>query len=162
MKRWLPFPFLSALLLAMWLLLNRTLALGDVLLGTLLALGTGLAFSALQPLQTRLRRPRAAAALAAMVLVDIVRSNIAVSRIILYPGTRRQTSGFVTIPLELSSPAGLAALACIITATPGTAWARFDSRRSSVTIHVLDLVDKNTWISTVKNRYERRLLQIFQ
>lgn len=162
MKRWLPFPLLSALLLATWLLLNRTLALGDVLLGTLLALGAGLAFSALQSPQVMLRRPRAAAALAALVLVDIVRSNIAVAHIILYPGTRRRTSGFVTIPLELSSPAGLAALACIITATPGTAWARFDSSRSSVTIHVLDLIDKNTWISTVKNRYERLLLEIFQ
>ena len=162
MKRWLPFPLLSALLLAMWLLLNRTLALGDVLLGTLLALGAGLAFSALQPPQVRLRRPYAAAALATVVLADIVRSNIAVARIILNPGTRRQTSEFVTIPLELSSPTGLAALACILTATPGTAWARFDSSRGTVTIHVLDLVDENTWISTVKNRYERRLLQIFQ
>lgn len=162
MKRWLPYPLLSALLLSMWLLLNQTLAFADVLFGTLLALGVALAFSALQSPQAILRRPRAATALAAVVLIDIVRSNIAVARIILNPGTRERTSGFVTIPLELSNPAGLAALACIITATPGTAWARYDSRRSAFTIHVLDLIDEKTWIRTVKDRYERRLLEIFQ
>ena len=161
MKRWLPFPLLSALLLAMWLVLNRTIALGDVLLGALLAVVASLALSSLQA-PAKLRRPRAAVALIALVLVDIVRSNIAVARIILNPGARGRTSDFVTIPLELSSPAGLAALACIITATPGTAWARFDSQRSSVTIHVFDLVDEQTWISTVKTRYERHLLEIFQ
>ncbi len=160
MKRWLPFPLLSALLLAMWLLLNGTVAPADILLGTVLAVVSGLALSLLQA-PTPLRRPRAAAALVALVLVDIVRSNIAVTRIILNPGTRGRTSDFVTIPLELSSPAGLAVLACIITATPGTAWARFDSQRSSLTIHVFDLVDEQTWIRTVKDRYERHLLEIF-
>jgi multicomponent K+:H+ antiporter subunit E len=162
MKRWLPFPLLSALLLAMWVLLNQSLAFVDVLFGAILALSAALAFSRLQPPRAMLRRPRVAFLLAALVLVDIVRSNIAVARIILTPGSRERTSGFVTIPLELSDPAGLAALACIITATPGTAWARYDSTRSAFTIHVLDLIDETTWIRTVKDRYERRLLEIFQ
>ena len=38
MKRWLPAPLLSAALLALWLLLNQSLAAGHVLLGTLAAL----------------------------------------------------------------------------------------------------------------------------
>ena len=160
MKRWLPFPLLSTVLLVVWLLLNESVALAHVLLGALLALGASLALSALQSPQ-ELRRPRAACVLIAAVLVDIVRSNIAVTRIVLSP-RRARTAGFVTIPLELRNPAGLAALACIITATPGTAWARFDSHSSTVTIHVLDLIDENTWHSTVKDRYERRLLEIFQ
>lgn len=160
MKRWLPFPLLSAVLLAMWLLLNESVAAGDVVLGALLAIGAGLALSVLQaPLE--LRSPWVACELIALVLVDVVRSNIAVTRIVLSPG-RARTAGFVTIPLELRSPAGLAALACIITATPGTAWARFDSGSGAVTIHVLDLIDEEVWRSTVKERYERRLLEIFQ
>ena len=160
MKRWVPFPLFSALLLAGWLLLNASITLSDVLLGALLAIGAGLSLSALQSPQ-KLRRPRAAYVLIADVLVDIVRSNIAVTRIVLSPGLAR-TAGFVTIPLELRNPAGLAALACIITATPGTAWARFDSRKRTITIHVLDLIDEDAWRSTVKDRYERRLLEIFQ
>lgn len=160
MRRWLPFPLLSALLLITWLLLNESVAFADVLLGALLALGAGLVFAALQAPQ-KLRRPRVAFALAVSVLVDIVRSNIAVSRIVLSPRLAR-TAGFVTIPLELRSPAGLAVLACIITATPGTAWARFDSSSNAVTIHVLDLIDETEWLDTVKSRYEKPLLEIFQ
>jgi multicomponent K+:H+ antiporter subunit E len=68
----------------------------------------------------------------------------------------------VTIPLELRSPNGLAALACIITATPGTIWVRLDSAEGLLVIHVLDVIDENTWIQTIKNRYERLLMEIFE
>jgi multicomponent K+:H+ antiporter subunit E len=162
MRRWLPFPLLWALLLAMWLLLNRTLAPGDVILGALVAFAATLAFSVLQSPQGSVRRPAVVGRLLGLVLADVVRSNIAVARIVMHPGTRHRVSGFVTIPLELRDPAGLAALACIITATPGTAWARYDSSRGMLTIHVLDLVDETSWIRIIKDRYERRLLEIFE
>jgi len=53
-------------------------------------------------------------------------------------------------------------MACIVTATPGTSWARYDAARNTVTIHVLDLVDEEEWIRTFKRRYERRLQEIFE
>ena len=65
------------------------------------------------------------------------------------------------MPLELRDPRGLAVLACIVTATPGTSWARYDAAGNRVTIHVLDLVDAEAWIREFKGRYERRLLEIF-
>lgn len=162
MKRWLPFPVMWALLLAMWLVLNRTFGAGDAMLGALVALGATLGLHALQVPRVVLRRPRPALELAWLVLADIVRSNVAVARIALHPGTRNQTSGFVHIPLELKHPVGLAALACIITACPGTTWARYDSTRGILVMHILDLVDDETWIRTIKERYERRLLEIFR
>jgi len=162
MNRWLPFPLLWALLLAMWLLLNETLAAGQVILGALVALFATHALTALEVPQARLRRPAAMMQLAALVLADIVRSNIAVARIVMHAGTRRQVSGFLDIPLELRHPGGLAVLACIITSTPGTAWAGYDSARGILTMHILDLVDEKTWIRTIKDRYERRLLEIFE
>ena len=162
MKRWLPFPLLWALLTAMWLLLNQTLAAGHVILGALVALGASLALGALQAPQGAVRRPAAIVRLAWLVLTDIVRSNIAVARIVLHTGTRDRTSGFMDIPLELRSPAGLAVLACIITATPGTAWARYDSTRGILTMHILDLIDEETLVRIIKGRYERRLMDIFE
>jgi multicomponent K+:H+ antiporter subunit E len=162
MKRWLPFPLLWTLLVLMWVTLNQTLAPGDVILGAIVALGATHALRALQAPQTRVRRPAAVVRLAWLVLIDILRSNIAVAHIVVHPGTRNRTSGFIDIPLELRNPVGLAALACIITATPGTAWARYESRRGLLTIHVLDLVDEKAWIHTIKDRYEQRLLEIFE
>ena len=65
-------------------------------------------------------------------------------------------------PLELRDRSALAILACIITATPGSAWLEYDAARGTVLIHVLDLIDEQQWIDTIKHRYERLLLEIFQ
>ena len=162
MRRWLPFSLAWVLLFGLWLLLNQTLAAGHVILGALVAFAASHAFTLLDPSPTLLRRPITMFRLIALVLVDIVRSNIAVARMIMYPDTRNRTSGFVDIPLELRHPAALAALACIITATPGTCWARYDSARGILTMHILDLVDDERWVRTIKDRYERRLMEIFE
>jgi multicomponent K+:H+ antiporter subunit E len=29
-------------------------------------------------------------------------------------------------------------------------------------MHILDLVDEETWLRTIKHRYERRLMEIFR
>ena len=162
MKRWLPFPVLSAALLAVWLLLNQTLAAAHIHVGVIIALGGGLALARLQPSRGRVRAPAAIIELLFLVLADIVRSNIAVARIVLHPGTRKRVAGFLLMRLELRHPGGLAVMACIVTATPGTSWARYDAARNIVTIHVLDLVDEEEWIRIFKQRYERRLQEIFE
>ncbi|MFX9718492.1 Na+/H+ antiporter subunit E, partial [Acinetobacter baumannii] len=81
-------PLLSACLLGMWLLLNQTVSAGHILLGSLLALFGGWLLTALQPATGRVRNPRAIVALAFLVLADIIRSNIAVARIIFGPRHR--------------------------------------------------------------------------
>lgn len=163
MKRLLPFPLLTLLLLAMWLVANQTLAAAHVLLGGVLAIGGGLAYARLEPATgRRVRHAGLVVQLVALVLADVVRSNIAVARIVMKPSMRGRTTGFVDIPLEMRHPAALASLACIITATPGTSWARYDRARNVLTIHLLDLIDANEWVRTFKQRYERRLRAIFE
>lgn len=161
MRRWLPYPILSLALVAAWLLLNQSVAAAHILLGVALGIAGGRILAALQPPHRRPRRAAVAIELFFLVLADIVRSNIAVARIVLNPGQQR-TAGFLSLPLELRHPAGLAAVACIITATPGTSWARYDAARNIVTIHVLDLLDEEQWIHIFKQRYERRLREILE
>ena len=158
----LPFPLLWLALVAMWLVLNATVAPGQVIVGMLVALGAVMALRVLQAPSKRARRPAAAFALAAVVLLDIARSNAAVAAIVLGGRRRGHHAGFVEIPLELRHPSGLAVLACIITSTPGTSWARYDSRSGVLTMHILDLVDDEASIRAIKDRYERRLMEIFE
>ncbi len=160
MTRLLPFPFVTACLLVLWLILNQTLSLGHLLLGGAIAIVAGWVFTALEPPPARIKRAGAMLRLLSLVLADIVRSNIAVGRIILGLAGRERVSGFVNIPLDLRHPYGLAALACIITSTPGTLWVSFDPANGILMIHVLDLVDESEWIRTIKGRYERLLLDI--
>src|SRR3954468_20082280 len=104
MTRLIPFPIASACLLVLWLLLNQTLSPGHILLGGAVAVVAGWSLAALHPPTARPPRLGAIFHLAAVVLADIVRSNIAVARIILGLQPRRWTSGFVEIPLELRDP----------------------------------------------------------
>jgi multicomponent K+:H+ antiporter subunit E len=149
-------------LFALWLVLNESLAPGHLLLGAAIALGGVAAYNRLQPAVKRVRnRPGAALVLLGLVLADIVRSNLAVGRIVFGLGVSRRRAGFLALPLELRHPGGLAVIACIITATPGTSWVHYDSAANVVTIHVLDLVDDDDWIRLFKQRYERQLMEIF-
>jgi multicomponent K+:H+ antiporter subunit E len=156
-------PVLVGTLVLMWLLLNQTVTLGHILLGFVLALALAWASAALRPLQPRFARPQAVAALLVLVLLDIIRSNVSVARIVLgLVGDREVRSGFVRIPLQLADPHGLAVLAGIVTATPGTVWVDHDLETSTLTLHVLDLRDEAEWIDWIKNRYERRLMEIYR
>jgi multicomponent K+:H+ antiporter subunit E len=160
-RRWLPYPLLTALLALIWLVLNQSLSPGMVVLG--LALGVALAkvFGLLRPPKARIRNYPLAARLLLRVVLDIVRSNFAVARLILR-GAGEVRSGFVAIPLTLTDHHGLAVLACIITSTPGTIWVSYDATASVLLIHVLDLVDEGAWVGMIQQRYERPLLEIFQ
>ena len=159
MNRWVPHPLLTLLLIAMWLLLNQSLAPGHFLLGAAIALPASWGVAALRPEPVRTISLRPVARLAGIVLFDIFRSNLAVARIVLLP--RQRVSGFVRLPLELTNIHGLAVLACIITATPGTLWVQLDRTTGILLVHVLDLVDEEAWIDLIKRRYETLLLEIF-
>ncbi len=162
MRRWLPFPLLSLGLLVMWLLLNQSVSPGQILLGAVLAVIGGWLLRAVQAPKQSVRNPVAIVRLLLIVLRDIIRSNIAVARIVLSPRRQEITSGFVNIPLDIRNPYGLSILACIVTATPGTLWVNFNSSTGTLLLHVLDLVDEQTWIDTIKGRYERLLREIFE
>lgn len=160
MKRWIPHPLLVASLVAMWLLLNQSLSPGQVVLGSAAALLASYGLAALRPEPVTIVSVRPMLRLASIVAADIVRSNLAVARIVLSPRSKR-VSGFVRLPLELRNIHGLAVLACIITATPGTMWVQLDRSSGILLVHVLDLVDEDDWVRLIKARYETLLLEIF-
>ena len=160
MRTWLPYPLLTAVLLGIWLLLAQSVSPGQLLLGSVAAILAARAMAALRPERPTLGRLRPAFRLAGFVLQDIVRSNLAVAGLVLFPRPRR--SGFILVPLDLHDRHGLAMLALILTATPGTSWVDLDSRKRTLLIHVLDLVDEDALIAQIKSRYEAPLLEVFQ
>lgn len=160
MRRLVPFPLLTLALLAMWILLTG-FSPGHVLLGALVALIVSRTMMSLRVEPPRVRVGWAMVELAGVVMADIVRSNIAVAKIILLNPPARH-SDFIELPTELRSPYALAMLAVIITATPGSLWVQHDANRHVILIHVLDLVDEAEWIGLIRERYERLLMEIFE
>lgn len=156
-------PVLVLGLTVLWLLLNQTLAPGQIVLGVLLGTGLSWAGSTLRPLQARIRRVDVAVVLLFVVLEDIIRSNIGVARIVLgIAGRREINTSFIDIPIELRDPHGLAVLAMIVTSTPGTVWVGVSPDGRTLRLHVLDLVDETYWVNLIKHRYESRLMRIFE
>ncbi len=163
MSRLLPYPFAALGLLLLWLLLQESVSAGAIVFGAILALAGGGVLAVLRVPVGRRIRWRPVPGLLRDVLMEVVRSNNAVARIILQsrdPTARR--SGFVQVPLDMRDPRGLSALACILTATPGTVWVDYDSRDGTMLLHVLDLVDEEIWVRIIKDKWERRLMEIFE
>jgi multicomponent K+:H+ antiporter subunit E len=159
--RWLPSPLMSAILFSTWLLLNQSVSPGHVLLGIALGIGLPLLGQSLQPLgYPRILRPLKLFRLLSWALVEIVRSAFNVSRIILFGARKGLNSQFIHIPLDLRNPFGLALLSCLINSTPGTVWVELLDNNELV-LHVFDLKDEQWWIDTIKSRYERPLIEIF-
>lgn len=158
-------PYLSlftAILYGIWLLLNDSLAPGQLLLGLGMTLIVSVATAAMLRSRARPHHLMVAIRLFFIVLNDIFHSNIAIARVILGAEERRRNSGFMRIPIDMRDPYGLTVLACIITATPGTIWAGLSPEGDILTIHVLDLQDEEVWVRTIKYRYEHPLMEIFE
>lgn len=162
MRRLLPAPLLSCFLFALWLVLVQSVAPAHLVLAAVLALAVPALTAGTRPLRPRIRRPWLLFRLAAVVLADVLVSCVRVTRVILGGPERRRHSGFMDVPLDLRDPHGLAVLSAIVNSTPGTVWAELSEDRSMLTLHVLDLDDERAWIETIKTRYEKPLMAIFE
>lgn len=162
MKRWFPAPLLSAGLLALWLLLGRSLSPGQVLLGLLLAWLLPLLARPLRPSGPRVRRPLVLARLILRVGADVVRSGLEVTRGVLRARATPPRGRFVVLPLELRNEHALAALAMITAVIPGTVWCELAPDHSRLMLHVFDLADEAEFIAHYKMVYEHPLQEIFE
>lgn len=161
MRFLLPHPLLSVSIFGASVLLSGSLAPPSLVLAVVITLAAPQVMRALGVGPVRIRAPLAILKLAARVTGDVLRSNLAVAQILL--GRRHErVSGFLHVPLELKNRHGLAVLAIIITSTPGTLWVEYDRGQGRLLMHILDLVDEETWVRTIKDRYESLLLEIFE
>ncbi|KAK0351365.1 hypothetical protein LTR94_025239, partial [Friedmanniomyces endolithicus] len=117
----------------------------SLLLAVLIALAAPAVMLAMRVERVHLKSLGPILPLAVDVVQDVVRSNWAVTQIILAGRRRERTSGFIHVPLDLRDRYGLAVLAVIITSTPGTLWVEYEAQTGRLLLHVLDLVDEETW-----------------
>jgi multicomponent K+:H+ antiporter subunit E len=145
----------------LWLLLNDSVAPADLVLGGVIALVAPALVAPLKPRGPRLRKPMVLARLILRVGRDVVTSALEVAAILLRGRARPPRGSFVTVPLDLRDPQGLAALAIITAVVPGTVWCDLAVDRSRLLIHVFDLADEAEFIAMYKARYELPLKEIF-
>ncbi len=158
--RLLPHPGLSALLVAMWMVM-----VGDLTFGTLFL---GLVVGVLVPIFTAPWWPGRpdvrfgpAFAYCGIVLWDIVVANFQVAAIILFVPNRKLRPAWLTVPLELDTPEAITVFAGTISLTPGTVSADVSACGNFLLVHALHAPDPAREIAKVKTRYEARLKKVF-
>jgi len=160
LRRALPHPATSVLLLATWLLLQRSVAPGHLLLGGLLAVAIPLFTRRFWPERFAFAALGAVPRFVAIVLLDIVVANFSVARLAL--GRRAAVRpGFVRLPVDLDNDFAVTLLANTVSLTPGTVSAELTSDRRHVIIHYLACDDEAALLDTVKQRYEAPIKEIF-
>lgn len=161
MGRLLPHPLLTPILAVVWLLLNNSVDLGQIVMGLLLGWAIPLISIRFWPDTVYIYKPLALVRYIVVLLFDIIVANFTVARLIL--GSPDQLKpAFVVLPLELTSDFAISLLANSITLTPGTLSAKLSFDRKHLLIHALNETDVETMIVAIKKRYEIPLKEIFE
>lgn len=160
-KRFVPHPFLTLLIIGVWILLNGV-SWGAVVLGAILGIGIPKLTSPYWPDRPHIGSPLTIVEYAVIVLGDIVVANFQVAYLILFRRGDSLRSRFVTVPLDLRTPEAIATLAGTITMTPGTVSADLSSDGRALLVHCLETHDAEATVATIKSRYETRLQRIFE
>jgi multicomponent K+:H+ antiporter subunit E len=159
--RLIPHPILSLSLVLVWLALVNKVTLGNLLLGAGLGLVIPLLTKAYWPDRPKVARPLKIVEYILIVLWDIVVANVQVAAIILFKREKDIRSAWITVPLEVTSPEAITVLAGTITMTPGTVSAMLSADGSAILVHTLHTDDPDGVRDGIKDRYERRLKEIF-
>jgi multicomponent K+:H+ antiporter subunit E len=152
---------LSGVLLVLWLLLANGLSVAQVALGAVLAVVLPYLTRAFWPPRPSTCRPLRLLRFTGVVLADIVRASVSVSRMVLGPpGVLRPA--FVEVPLDLRDDLAIAVLASTISLTPGTVSATLSPDRRTLLVHGLDVADDRAMVAEIKRRYEAPIREILE
>ncbi|TDK48786.1 Na+/H+ antiporter subunit E [Antarcticimicrobium luteum] len=161
-SRIFPHPLLTGLLTLVWLLLVNSYSLNSLLFGFLLGIVIPFLTRPYWPDRPELRHPLKIAEYIAIAIWDIIVANIAVARIVLFKRNAERSPAWICIPMDLRSPEAITVLAGTITLTPGTVSADLSAEGHFLLVHCLDAPDPDAVRDEIKDRYERRLMEIFQ
>jgi multicomponent K+:H+ antiporter subunit E len=157
-----PHPWLTCLLVIVWMLLLNSFTLGGLLLGIVLGTIIPVVTAAYWPNRPKMRFSWAVVEYLAVVFFDIIVANFQIARLILFRRSKDLRSHWLVVPLELRSPEAITALAGTISLTPGTVTTDISADGHSLLVHMLDVDDTQAAVERIKSRYEARLLRIFQ
>jgi len=159
--RLLPHPFLTLILAVVWVLLQDQITSGMVVFGLILGIVLPWVTSVWWPDRPKGFRLDRMIVYSMIVMWDILVANIQVAWIVLTVPNAKLKPTWIVVPLELKQPEAITVLAGTITLTPGTVSADLSDKGHYLLVHVLHTDDPDGVRDDIKNRYERRLLEIF-
>jgi multicomponent Na+:H+ antiporter subunit E len=88
-------------------------------------------------------------------------ANFRVAFEVLTPGNQMRP-GIIAIPLDLKSPLQITLLANLITLTPGTLSLDICDNQETIYVHSMYVDDPDKFRASIKNGFEKRVLELFR
>lgn len=161
MRRLIPHPGLSVLLVIVWLLMANALTIGGLLMGIIIGILLPIFTAPFWPGRPDVNY-RAGLAYLALVLWDIIVANFEIAWIILFRRNRDLRPAWLSIPMDLDTPEAITVFAGTISLTPGTVSTDVSACGNFLLVHALHAPNPDAEITRIKTRYERRLKRVFK
>ena len=90
---------------------------------------------------------------------ELIKANLQVAYEVMTPGLR-VSPGIIRVPLDVETDFEISLLANLITLTPGTLSLDVSKDNKVLYVHTMYVDDKEEFIFSIKNGFEKRILQI--
>tara|TARA_B100000378_G_C17937776_1_gene375621 strand:+ start:442 stop:765 length:324 start_codon:yes stop_codon:yes gene_type:complete len=92
-------------------------------------------------------------------LYELIKANLEVAYEVITPKLK-MTPGIIMVPLDVKSNIGITLLANMISLTPGTLSIDVSNDRKVLFVHAMYIKDREVFIKSIKNGFEKRILEI--
>ncbi|WP_343752704.1 Na+/H+ antiporter subunit E [Lentibacillus halophilus] len=152
---------INLIIAVMWMFLSETYTLASFLSGYILGILLLLLLNRFIPGTFYLRRVWKIMKLIFLFIKELVQSNIDIVRLV-YKRDTTFEPGIFAMPTDLTTDWEMTLLANLISLTPGTLSVAISHDNAYIYIHAMDIDDIDGSIHSIKNTFEKAILEVTQ
>lgn len=150
---------INLIIAVMWMFLNEAFTTASFVTGYILGLGLLLVLNRFIPDTFYLKRVYKIILLIMLFIKELIISNIDIVKLVYAPKPEFEP-GIFAMPTELKSNWEITLLANLITLTPGTLSVAVSEDNTHIYIHAMDIDDIDDEINSIKNTFEKAIMEV--
>ncbi|CAG9620985.1 Na+/H+ antiporter subunit E [Sutcliffiella rhizosphaerae] len=152
--------FINLVIAFAWMLFsNSPVGFNNFLVGYVIGILILLFFRRFLRSDFYMRRVWASMKLAFLFIMELIKANIDVLRVVLKPKLDNKP-GIVAVPTKLTTDWEITLLAALISLTPGTLSMDFSKDGKHIYVHALDISNKEQMIRDIQESFERAIMEV--
>lgn len=154
------FQFMVNLLIAViWMFLQESYMMSTFIFGFIIGLFILFILRRFMKFDFYFTRVIAFVRLILLFLIELIKANIDVARIVLSPKLNHKP-GIIAVDTDLETDIEKATLAALITLTPGTVSMDFSADSKTIYVHTIDVDDRDEMVSEIKYSFEKAIMEV--
>lgn len=150
---------MNILIAVMWMFMQSSYTIGSFIFGYIIGLFALFILRRFLVSEFYLRRVWAFVKLIMLFIVELIKANIDVVKVVLKPRLNHKP-GIIAVQTNLETNLEITLLAALISLTPGTVAMDFSDDSKTLYIHALDAPDKDEFIDDIHNSFERAIMEV--